>query len=457
MIGSYPHHDPGHSAPIYLEYFRNSEENRFSCIAEDCLLQEGFGNGKSEAVLPLSFTGDKKLVIWLYGSTEYQPPANRLEKLRLFQQAWDTHFRSVEFDSSAASRFTILGQAGETLGLGVVIVNDNFEIVYRNESFNRITDTPEGKNRENDFRKLYNSLAVCDQNTRPVPFDQSPFHKAAHERRFSLDRLNIAGCERSVAMMAGPLNVADTQLFVYCIMPDHEELSGVDSQNHSGTKLILSVAHDIRAPLITIEAFSKRLQTGYGDQFDADGRFAIDSVVENCRILQDMLEGLGEISQNWLTEEAPECLYPKKIIQELISYLKATYPNTAYQIKIPEGLPDLRAPKRKLVRLFRNILDNAFKYSAAAKHPTVKLDYSLVNGWHQFSITDNGPGIDEDYKQKIFAPFFRTPETVSLPGTGMGLAIVADIIASWGGNVWLDTSYQKGTRISFTLPPRIKG
>jgi signal transduction histidine kinase len=170
-----------------------------------------------------------------------------------------------------------------------------------------------------------------------------------------------------------------------------------------------------------------------------------------------MLQGLGEISKNWPAAEPLEDLYPKKIIQEIIAYLKVTYPNTDYHIKFPEGLPDMRAPRRKLIRLFRNILDNAFKYSAASKNPTVEIEYNLVDGWHEFSISDSGPGIDEDYQRKIFAPFFRTPEAVSLPGTGIGLAIAFDIISSWGGNIYLDTSYKSGARITFRLPPRIKG
>jgi signal transduction histidine kinase len=109
------------------------------------------------------------------------------------------------------------------------------------------------------------------------------------------------------------------------------------------------------------------------------------------------------------------------------------------------------------VQVFRNILDNAVKYSLPSGPPKITITYNKVDGWHQFSITDSGPGIGQEYKDKIFVPFFRTPEAISSPGTGMGLAIVSDIISSWGGKIWLDTTTSSGTTISFQLPPHTGG
>jgi PAS domain S-box-containing protein len=457
IAGSHPHQDPGHSAPSYLETFRSPVQNRFSFIPEDNMLQEGFGNGKSEAVLSLRFYNERDLLVWLYGPPEYRPPESGLENIRLFTDAWNTHFKSLEEASSPGSQFTVLGQTADALKLGLLVVGGDFNIVLKNTYFDKGVQRSVDSGSGDNFTTLYQQLEISDLQTQPIPFDESIFSRSVSENQFLVECLKIDGQEHPLTIMAGPVTTADTTFFVFCFIPFQDAAAEANAMNRSGTKLVLSVAHDIRAPLITIEAFAKRLQANHADQLDDDGRFAVDCVVENGNILQQMIDGLGEMSQNRIAREKPKKLYAKKIIEDLVNYLKATYPGVRYHVKIPEGLPEIYAPKRKLVQLFRNILDNAFKYSAASNNPNIKIEYGLVDGWHQFSITDNGPGVEEEYRQKIFAPFFRTPEVVSLPGTGMGLAIASDIIASWGGKIWLDASHQDGTRILFVLPPHMKG
>ena len=457
IAGSYPHQDPGHSAPSYLINLCNSLENKFSFIPEDCALQGGFGSGKSEAVLPLRFYGGQTLLVWLYGPAEYLPPQLRLDDLRLFSQVWNSHFQSIGQISSAGNQFAALGQAGDALKLGIMVVNKDYDTIYRNDCFLRMMNIPEDHIGDDNFRKLYGSLEIFDLQRQPMAFELSPFARALSDNQFTVDCLKINGYEQPFTILAGPITISDDLFYVYCLIPYYDRAAEAYSQNRTGTKLVLSAAHDIRAPLITIEAFAKRLQTNYISGLDHDGRFAVDCIVENSRILQKMIEGLNELSKNWVIREAPEKMYIKKLVAEVVDYLRATYPNINHQVRIPENLPEITAPKRKLVQLFRNILDNAFKYSASSNHPAIRIDYDLINGWHQFSIWDNGPGIEDDYKQKIFAPFFRAPNAISLPGTGMGLTIASDIITSWGGRIWIDNPHQPGTVIRFILPPRIKG
>lgn len=457
MAGSYPHQDPGHSAPAYLEQFRESGKCRFSFVPEDRLPQEGFGNGKSEAVICLPFHDKSQLLIWLHSQAEYRPATSRINDIRLFSHIWSVYFQSIELASSPGSQLTILGQAGDALGIGMVVANGEYDIVYANECFSEITGIPENRAKDNSFEKLYERLDICDLQAQPLPFGNSPFARASRQRCLAVDCFVLPGQQRPLTVMAGPMNIAETSLFIYCFIPYQNGTAEACSMNRSDTKLILSVAHDIRAPLIAIEAFAKRLQANYKDQLDNDGRFAVDCIVENGKILEQMIEGLGEMSQNREFREAPEKLYTRKIFEDMVSYLRATYPHCKYRIKIPKGLPELTMPRRKLIQLFRNILDNAFKYSTASNEPVIRIEYDLVDGWHQFSISDNGPGIEDDYRQKIFAPFFRAPEAVSLPGTGMGLTIASEIIASWGGKIWLDDSFRNGTRISLTLPHHFKG
>jgi PAS domain S-box-containing protein len=456
-VGSFPHQDPDHSAPTYLERFLDSKKSGFSFIPEDCRLHEGFGKGKSEAVLALPFHNQMTLFVWLYGPAEYRPPETRLREIRLFTETWEASIQPGHNVLSTGYQFKLLGQAADALELGLLVVNDSQEMIFRNNGFSKIIGSSEDVTAENDFRELYRQLDPCDLEAQPLPYSKSPFAQSVEACKFIVGCLRMVGHENPMTVLTGPIGIGEEPLFVFCFIPYNGNSSEALLKNHSGVKLIRAIAHDIRAPLITIEAFTNRLQANHADQLDKDGRFAVNCVMENGRILQQMVQALGDMSQNWEDQEVPEKVYARMIINDQITYLKATYPNTQYQIKIPNGLPEIYAPKRKLMQLFRNILDNAFKYSASADKPMVTIEYSLENGWHQFSVSDNGPGVEKQYREKIFSPFFRIPDAMSLPGTGMGLAIASDIVSSWGGKIWLDNPHKRGSKISFILPSRMKG
>jgi signal transduction histidine kinase len=158
------------------------------------------------------------------------------------------------------------------------------------------------------------------------------------------------------------------------------------------------------------------------------------------------------MGRNWTTNENNEEVRIQTEIDDLIKGLKTIYPDAEYQVQVADNLANVNAPRRKLVRLFRNVLDNAFKYSAGSEKPSIAIEYTRQDQLHVFSISDSGPGIDTIYEKKIYDPFFRAPEVSTTSGTGMGLAIANEIVRSWGGKIWLDSDRHTGSKFSFTLP-----
>jgi signal transduction histidine kinase len=156
-------------------------------------------------------------------------------------------------------------------------------------------------------------------------------------------------------------------------------------------------------------------------------------------------------------EQLPEKVPIKAVVDDMTTFLKGLYPGIDYQITIDESLPELFVPKMILTQLFRHLLDNAFRYSAQSAQPAVAVGYRLSSEGHRFSVSDNGPGIDPKYHLKVFDPFFRVPETESAvtQESGLGLTIAHDIIASWGGSIYVDNSGQPGTTVVFTIPLKI--
>ncbi len=456
MVGSYPPGNPGHTAPVYLEQLRTSGRDRFSFIPEDLSRHEGFGDGRSEAVLCLWFGGGKNLIVRILGPKDYHPSEQRIANMHLISGLWNDHFEPYPEAVSTGEMFSLLGRAGDALDLGLAVVNDDYETIYINDTWYQLTGAPETDEPVLDFREIYDHWNAQDGKAQRVPFEQSPFAKAKSSNRPLSGVITIPGGMGKISAAAMPLTIADSTFYLFCLQP-----VGVASAEQPATVIpanseLLSLVHDIRAPLITIDAFTRRLRTKHAESLGDDGTFLVDSIMENSRILREMIDGLNELSANRTDREPPQDIYLKELFKDIISRLKAAYPSTHYRVKYIGGLPSVSAPKRKLTTLLRNILDNAFKY-ATTPEPLIEIEYALDAGWHRMSITDNGPGINPDYARKVFSPFFRTPEAADITGSGLGLALARDIVTSWGGKIWVDRLDKPGTTISLTLPSKIEG
>ena len=111
-------------------------------------------------------------------------------------------------------------------------------------------------------------------------------------------------------------------------------------------------------------------------------------------------------------------------------------------------LPKISGDKYRLQQLFQNLIDNAIKYNDKPKGEISIEVTELATHW-QFSICDNGKGIDEAYFDKIFKTFHKLEN--SLDSTGIGLAIVKKIIDCYEGKIWLSSKLHEGTCFYFTL------
>jgi nitrogen-specific signal transduction histidine kinase len=334
-------------------------------------------------------------------------------------------------------------------------VTDDFEIVYANDSFLRYAGLRDRESLDRDIRRVAENWQMQDVQSQPLTFENSPLAAVTEQGRPRICYVSVPGSSRSMIAQTAPMDVDGTIIYLCCLaelpVPDRSSSTEIDTNNFE----LLSLVHDIRAPLIAIEAFARRLRDKYADHLDDDGTFVVANIMENGKILHQMIDGLNTLSRNRTDDEPFQDIYLKELVKELAQELKAAYPGTHYRIKYSGGLPSIRAPKRKLTTLFRNILDNAFKYTATISEPAIEITYALDGGRHRFQISDNGPGIDPDYAQKIFAPFFRAPEAFMIQGSGIGLALARDIINAWGGAMWVEKPEQQGMRIAFTLPPEI--
>lgn len=112
-------------------------------------------------------------------------------------------------------------------------------------------------------------------------------------------------------------------------------------------------------------------------------------------------------------------------------------------------LPPVRADANKITWVLSNLISNALRYTG--KEGEIRLSAHGTGQYIHLSVRDNGPGIPPEYQSKIFQKFVQVKGQVS-GGTGLGLAICKEIVRAHGGTIWVESSPDRGSTFTFTLP-----
>ena len=110
------------------------------------------------------------------------------------------------------------------------------------------------------------------------------------------------------------------------------------------------------------------------------------------------------------------------------------------------------ADEAKLEQVLINLVDNASKYSPDGSK--LNIEAATKGNWCQVSVIDNGIGIKKEDQERIFEPFSRLNSKLAEErvGTGLGLAVVKQIVERHGGRIWVESEFGKGSRFVFTVP-----
>jgi len=121
-------------------------------------------------------------------------------------------------------------------------------------------------------------------------------------------------------------------------------------------------------------------------------------------------------------------------------------------VAVDDNLPDLCCQATKFVQVFSNLISNAIKYTPAERTPRVEVGCRrLSDGESVFFVRDNGRGIPEDSLGRVFGIFDRLSVDASIPGQGLGLAVVKRIIGLHGGRIWVESTPGEGSTFYFTV------
>jgi len=209
-------------------------------------------------------------------------------------------------------------------------------------------------------------------------------------------------------------------------------------------------SHDLQEPLRMVTSFMTQLEKKYGDVVDDKGKQYIHFAVDGAKRMRQIILDLLEFSRVGRMDDEPEEVDLNKLINELLALYRKQIEETGASIKV-DSLPIMHTYKTPMRQVLQNLVSNGLKYQAPGNKPEINI-FCRENDKHwQFSVKDNGIGIDAAYFDKIFIIFQRLHTSDEFHGTGMGLAITKKIVENMGGKIWIESEQGKGSTFHFTI------
>ena len=209
-------------------------------------------------------------------------------------------------------------------------------------------------------------------------------------------------------------------------------------------------SHDLQEPLRMVTSFLTQLEKKYRDVIDDKGKQYIHFAVDGARRMREIILDLLEFSTVGQTDEEPEKVNSNDLVNEIVRFYRRQMEELGASI-IFNDLPSFYMYGTSVKQVFKNLIGNSLKYHRAGVPPVIIIDCKKTKTHFQFSVKDNGIGIDPEFFDKIFIIFQRLHNKDEYCGTGMGLAIVKKIVENLGGKVWLKSKEGEGSTFYFTL------
>jgi two-component system, NtrC family, sensor kinase len=217
-----------------------------------------------------------------------------------------------------------------------------------------------------------------------------------------------------------------------------------------------SVSHDLRAPLRSIDGFSRLLIEDHSAALDDQGRDYLERVRGATRRMGELIDDLLELSRVGRVDLVRAPVDLSALAESVLGELARKEPERRVQV-IVGRTPHAAADVRLMRIVLENLLGNAWKFTGNAATARIGFSGDDAQGSIRYAVADNGAGFKMEYATKLFQPFQRLHSASEFPGTGVGLATVYRIIDRHGGRVWAESVESKGTTFFFTLPAAAQG
>jgi hypothetical protein len=224
----------------------------------------------------------------------------------------------------------------------------------------------------------------------------------------------------------------------------------LERSNDELEQFVYTVSHDLKSPIVTSMGFigiiRKLAEQGKAEQ----AVNMLDKVVKANERMSQLINDLLELSRVGRIDMDTEPLDLNLLLADFARSRSEVLEQEQFRLVVEPGLPTVRANESRILQIFENILANALKYANREQNGWLRISARSDAEQHNIFCADNGPGIPEEFREKIFGLFYRLD--VNIEGTGIGLAVAKKIMKFHGGDIRAESGPEGGAMFHLIFP-----
>lgn len=228
-------------------------------------------------------------------------------------------------------------------------------------------------------------------------------------------------------------------------------LAKYESSNKELEQFAYVASHDLKAPLRSIESLISWIEKDNENKLSSESKENYKLLISRVQRMSNLIEGILQYSRIGHLEAKIELVSLTELLDDVIESLN---PPKTFMIRYPRDMPIIQAIKVPLSQVFSNLISNAIKFHHK-KDGHIKIGVEDIGKYYEFYVSDDGPGIEPQYHEKIFEVFQTLQSRDVIESTGIGLSIVKKVIEEQGGKVTVESELGKGTTFRFTYPKKL--
>lgn len=235
------------------------------------------------------------------------------------------------------------------------------------------------------------------------------------------------------------------------MMALEEQTADLERSNRDLEQFANIASHELKSPLRRIASFTDLITDGYKESLPEEAHEYARHVIDGVESLQEVIDSLLVYSRVQTDRTKMAWVNPNESVVQAVKNISGLIREKRARIKKGKLPAMITADAVLLRQLFENLIGNAVKFNSNEKpEVAIRARRNLLD-W-EFAITDNGPGLDPGYQEKVFTMFQRVH--TSIDGSGIGLALCKKIVGIHRGKIWFEAAPKGGTVFKFTLPAR---